>query len=236
VGYGDEPWLLTLVSPTSFAAPLVMAVSSHQVLPADVTLRVTPAAGALPLGDGFVNLHVEWPAGRFADRSTVPGFLYASMLAIVLGAALLAGYLLLRDVHREAETAAVRSHFVASVSHELKTPLTSIRAHAETLLLGRAGSAETTSDYLKTIVSESERLTRLVDSVLDFSRIEQESKVYQLHETPLDEIVRSAAKAMEHPLAQLGFMLTISSDGTAPIVGRIRRRSRRQFSTCSAMR
>src|SRR6185436_19000746 len=101
---------------------------------------------------------------------------------------------------------------------ELKTPLTSIRAHAETLLLGRAPSAETTSDYLKTIVSESERLTRLVDSVLDFSRIEQERKIYQLHETPLEEIVRSAAKAMEHPLAQLGFTLTISSDGTAPIV------------------
>jgi signal transduction histidine kinase len=140
------------------------------------------------------------------------------MLAIVLGAALLAGYLLLRDVHREAETAAVRSHFVASVSHELKTPLTSIRAHAETLLLGRAANADTTTDYLKTIVSESERLTRLVDSVLDFSRIEQERKAYYLQESHLEEIVRSAAKAMEYPLAQLGFSLTISSDGTAPLV------------------
>jgi signal transduction histidine kinase len=195
-----------------------MAVSSSQILPADVTFRVTPGAGALPLGDGFINLHVEWPPGHFADSSTVPGPLYSLMLAIVLGAALLAGYLLLRDVHREAETAAVRSHFVASVSHELKTPLTSIRAHAETLLLGRARSAETTSDYLKTIVSESERLTRLVDSVLDFSQIEQDRRVYQLYETPLEEIVQSAAKAMEHPLSQLGFTLTIASDGTAPIV------------------
>ena len=74
----------------------------------------------------------------------MPPALYGSMLVVVLGAALLAGYLLLRDVHREAETAAMRSHFVASVSHELKTPLTSIRAHAETLLMGRAGGAETT--------------------------------------------------------------------------------------------
>ena len=218
VGYGDEPWLLTLVSPTSFAAPLIMAVSSRQIVPADVTLRVTPAAGALPLGVGFVDLHVEWPPGRFAGPSAVPGVLYAAMLAFVLGAALLAGYLLLRDVHRETETAAVHSHFVASVSHELKTPLTSIRAHAETLLLGRAASAETTADYLKTIVSESERLTRLVDSVLDFSRIEQDRKAYYLQETPLEEIVRSAAKTMEYPLAQLGFTLTISSDGTAPTV------------------
>jgi signal transduction histidine kinase len=218
MGYGDEPWLLTLVSPTSFAAPVVMAVSSRRIVPAGVTLRVTPAPGGVPLGDGFVDLHVEWPAGRFAVPPALPGVLYASILSVVLGAALLAGYLLLRDVHRETETAEMRSHFVASVSHELKTPLTSIRAHAETLLMGRAGSAETTADYLKTIVSESERLTRLVDSVLEFSRIEQGRKTYHLQATRFDDVVRSAAKTMEYPLSQLGFTLTISSDGSAPIL------------------
>jgi signal transduction histidine kinase len=215
IGYGDEPWLLTLVSPTPFAEPLVMAVSSRKILPADVTLRTTPAGSAVPLGDGFVDLHVEWPAGRFTVPP-VPGALYGSMLGVVLGAALLAGYLLLRDMHREAETAEMRSQFVASVSHELKTPLTSIRAHAETLLLGRAGSRETTSDYLKTIVSESERLTRLVDSVLDFSRIERGGKTYQLEVTRLEDVVRSAAKAMEYPLSQMGFTLTIVNDGSEP--------------------
>ena len=215
IGYGEEPWLMTLVSPTPFAEPLVMAVSSRKILPADVTLRTTPAGSAVPLGDGFVDLHVEWPANRFAVPP-VPGVLYGSMLGVVLGAALLAGYLLLRDMHREARTAEMRSQFVASVSHELKTPLTSIRAHAETLLLGRAGSPETTSDYLKTIVSESERLTRLVDSVLDFSRIERGRKSYELQETRLEDVVRSAAKAMEYPLSQMGFSLTISSDGSEP--------------------
>jgi hypothetical protein len=216
MGYGDEPWLLTLVSPTSFAAPVVMAVSSRRVVPAGVALRATPTPGAVPLGDGFVDLHVAWPAGRFAVPPAVPGALSGSILCVVLGAALLAGYLLLRDVHRETATAGMRSHFVASVSHELKTPLTSIRAHAETLLLGRAGSAETTADYLKTIVSESERLTRLVDSVLEFSRIEQGTKTYRLQATRLEDVVWSAAKTMEYPLSQLGFTLTISSDGSAP--------------------
>lgn len=215
MGYGDEPWLLTLVSPTPFAEPLVMAVSSRKILPTEVTLRTTAAAGAMPLGDGFVDLHVEWPAGRFAVPPA-PGLLYGSMLLVVLGAALLAGYLLLRDMHREAETAEMRSQFVASVSHELKTPLTSIRAHAETLLLGRAGSPQTTSDYLKTIVSESERLTRLVDSVLDFSRIERGSRAYHLQNTRLEDVVQAAARAMERPLSQLGFTLNISSDGSEP--------------------
>lgn len=218
VAYGDEPWLLTLVSPVSFAAPLVMAVSSRQILPKDVTLHAAPAANTVPFGDGFVDLHVAWPPGRFGDRPTGRGTLYSLTLVVVLGAGLLAGYLLIRDVHREARTASMRSQFVASVSHELKTPLTSIRAHAETLLMGRTSTPETTTDYLRTIVSESERLTRLVDSVLEFSRIDQGRKVYHLQETPLDDVVQSAAKAMEHPLAQLGFTLAITSDGTMPVV------------------
>jgi signal transduction histidine kinase len=218
VGYGDEPWLLTLVSPTSFAAPVIMAVSPASLVPRGVTLRVAPTPDAVPLGDGFVDVHVAWPAGRFADPRGLPGLLLGSMLILVLGAALLAGYLLLRDVQRETQTATMRSHFVASVSHELKTPLTSIRAHAETLLMGRAGGVETTADYLKTIVSESERLTRLVDSVLDFSRIEQGRRAYRLQPVRLDEVVQAAAKAIEHSLAQSGFELFVSSDGPAPTV------------------
>lgn len=218
VGYGEEPWLLTVVSPTSFATPLLMAVSSREIVRDGVELRVAPSDGTVPLGDGFVDLYAFWPPARFTESSAVSGWLYGSMIVVVLGAGLLAGYFLIRDVHREAETAAMRSHFVASVSHELKTPLTSIRAHAETLLMGRTAGPEMTADYLTTIVSESERLARLVDSVLDFSRIEQGRQAYHLQSTPLDDVVRSAAKAMEYPLAQLGFTLTISSDGTTPIV------------------
>jgi signal transduction histidine kinase len=218
IAFGDEPWLLTLVSPKSFAAPVVMAVSPRRLVPAGVMLRLEHTPAATPLGDGFVGVHVEWPPGRFAAPPALPAAVYGSTLAVVLGAALLAGYLVLRDVHRETEMAAMRSHFVASVSHELKTPLTSIRAHAETMLMGRAGGAEAASEYLRTIVSESERLGRLVDSVLDLSRIEQGRKTYHLQATRLTDVVRSAARTMEYPLAQLGFSLTISSDDTEPTV------------------
>src|SRR6185436_2504266 len=123
-----------------------------------VQLHLAKSPDAVALGDGFLDLHVEWPAGRFAPPQRMPLVLYGSVVIVMLGAVLLAAYLVLRDMNRETETAALRSHFVASVSHELKTPLTSIRAHAETLLMGRA---ETTSEYLKAIVSETERLTRL---------------------------------------------------------------------------
>ena len=218
MGFGNEPWLITIVSPTSFVAPVVMAVSSRKVLPDGVSFRLTESSRAVPLGDGFLDLQVEWPADRFTPTPGTPITLYGSVLFLVLGAVLLAAYLLLRDVHREAETAAMRSHFVASVSHELKTPLTSIRAHAETLLMGRAENTETTTEYLRTIVSESERLTRLVETVLDLSRIEQGRKTYRMQPTCLAEVVRAAAKAMEYPLSQLGFTLTISSDNTKPLL------------------
>ena len=217
MGYGDEPWLVTLVSPTSFAAPVVMAVSSRRSVPAGITLRAAPATAAVPMGDGFVNLYVQWPDGRFAEQAAGPAAaVYGALLFVLLGAVLLSGYFLLRDVHRESDTALMRSSFVASVSHELKTPLTSIRAHAETLLLGRAGNAATTAEYLRTIMSESERLERLVQSVLEFSRIEQGRKTYRMQATGLEDVARAAARTMEYPLAQLGFTLTIASDGTAP--------------------
>lgn len=215
IGYGDEPWLITMVSPESFAAPVVIAVSSRKVVPSEVTLHAREVPQAIPLGDGFVDLRAEWPADHFSSPREMPGFIYASTLILILGAALLAAYLVLRDVHREMQTAEMRSHFVASVSHELKTPLTAIQAGAETLLLDRA-DRETTREYLNTILSESARLSRLVDNVLDFSRIEQGRKIYQMQSTCLAEIVRAATKAMEYPLSQLGFTLTISADDTPP--------------------
>jgi hypothetical protein len=109
VGYGEEPWLLTIVSPASFATPLVMAVSSRLILPADVALRVAPTDGTEPLGDGFVDLYALWPPARFEDSTAVSGVLYGSTIIFVLGAGLLAGYFLIRDVHREAETARISS-------------------------------------------------------------------------------------------------------------------------------
>jgi signal transduction histidine kinase len=216
IGYGDDPWLLTVLSPTPFAAPVVMAVSSARIVPAGATLTAERTDNAIPLGEGFVDVQVLWPAGRFAPPRGLPGILYVAVLILTIGATLLAAYLLLRDVNREVQMAEMRSHFVASVSHELKTPLTAIRMFAETLVMGRAGGEQQTSEYLRTIVNESERLSRLVDNVLDFSRIEQGNKVYRMKTTCLADVVRSAARTMQYPLSQLGFTLTVSIDENIP--------------------
>src|SRR4029077_4317446 len=176
------------------------------------------SAEGVPLGEGFLDLQVEWAPGHFARSNSVPPSLYAMGIALILAVTTLAAYLLLRDVSREIEIAEMRSHFVASVSHELKTPLTAIRMFAETLAMGRAADERTRTEYLHTVVNESERLSRLVDNVLDFSRIEQGKKIYRMQCASLPDMVRAAARAMQYPLTQPGFVLNVSIDDQLPAV------------------
>src|SRR5262249_26925295 len=218
LAYGDEPWLVTVISRASFVPPVVLAVSSKKISPRNVKLAAVSSADSMPLGEGFVDLHVQWPAGRFAAATAISPSLYVAGIGLILGITVLVGYLLLRDVSREIEVARMRSHFVASVSHELKTPLTAIRMFAETLAMGRAPDERTRTEYLQTVVNESERLSRLVDNVLDFSRIERGKKIYRMQRVPLAGIIQAAARAMQYPLTQHGFVLNVSIEEDLPDV------------------
>jgi signal transduction histidine kinase len=216
--YGDEPWLYTMTSPSADVPPVILVVSAKKISPPGVTLLAKPTETSTPIGEGSASLHVVWAPDRFVKASGVPVYLYAAGLTILLLLTVLAGYLVLRDVDREVQVAEMRSHFVASVSHELKTPLTAIRMFAETLAMGRSTNDRARAEYLQTIVSESERLSRLVDNVLDFSRIERGNKIYRMQPTSLADVVRSAARTMEYPLVQQGFTLTIKIDDTLPVL------------------
>ena len=132
-------------------------------------------------------------------QADFPASFWVLGIALILGITLFSGFLLLRDIHREVRIAEMRARFVSSVSHELKTPLTSIRMFAETLSLGRHGTSQAREEYLETIVNESERLSRLVDNVLDFTRIEEGRRIYQMQRISLADVVRSAARALYQP-------------------------------------
>jgi len=216
VPYGAEPWLVTMTPPTPPFPGLVLVVSSLKATPPGVKLLSRTAEGDA-LGESFPGLRVEWSDNRFLETTnrSVPVAIWVAGLAMVLGIAVFCGYLILRDVNRDVHMTEVRSQFVASVSHELKTPLTSIRMFAETLSMGRAND-RAKSEYLEIIVNESERLARLVDNVLDFSKLEQGKKIYRLRPTRLDEVAGSAVRAMQFPLAQQGFQLHVSVDQEMP--------------------
>jgi signal transduction histidine kinase len=217
VSYGEEPWLVAMAPPAPPFPGLVVAVSSAKAAPPGVKLKAHLSEGDA-LGDSFPGLRVEWSNNRFLEpaRQGLPLAVWIAGLALVLGIAVLGGYLLLRDVNRDVRMTEVRAQFIASVSHELKTPLTAIRMFAETLSLGRSRDERTRSEYLETIVNESERLARLVDNVLDFSKIEQGKKIYRLRPTRLEDVAGSAIRAMQFPLAQQGFKLHLSVQEELP--------------------
>ncbi|HOI55562.1 MAG TPA: ATP-binding protein, partial [Phycisphaerae bacterium] len=78
----------------------------------------------------------------------------------------------LHDVTREREMARMKNDFVSKVTHELRTPLSSIRAYVEMLVEGEAEEPETRNEFYKIIDSESDRLSRMIDNILNISRIE----------------------------------------------------------------
>ena len=93
---------------------------------------------------------------------------------------------------------------------------TAIRMFAETLRMRRAADHQTQAEYLDTIVNESERLTRLLNNVLDFAKIEQGKKTYHLTQTSLAEVVKACAGILEYPFAQQGFQLRVDVENCVP--------------------
>jgi signal transduction histidine kinase len=233
VPYGVPAWLVGTTQAVGDAPEVVVAVHADSAFALvaeamagsnDAGGALGIAAGATPdgelLGASFPGLIVRFPSEP-PDAAGAPWdvwlWFYLVTLLLVLSVTLFGAYLVWRDVRRELRVAEMRSRFVSAVSHELKTPLTAIRMFAETLQLGRAADPEVHAEYLETIVNESERLTRLLNNVLDFSKIERGQKVYRREPTCLAEIVESSARAMRYPLEQQQLELAVQiEDGVPP--------------------
>ncbi len=162
-----------------------------------------------PFSDIFQGMvwSIKYPGTTIADISA--RFMRSNF--IVLGALsilMLGGiFLTYRNISREMDLARVKSDFVANVSHELRTPLALIRLYAETLELGRITSKEKYQEYFRIIREESERLSALINNILDFSRIEAGRKEYEFKETDLPELVRSTLDSYRFQIEQNGFAL-----------------------------
>ncbi|MEO7648215.1 MAG: ATP-binding protein [Gemmatimonadaceae bacterium] len=227
--YGSPPWFLAASRGEADGEIVVGLDAAAIIRELNATVgdsvpggaRLSLAAGPTSPA-GSVRLSPEFPSleGSFhptSDRSALlstPFFL--GMLLCVVCVSLFGAYAVLYDVRRELRLSELRSHFVASVSHELKTPLTSIRMFAETILLGRTSSEAVRSEYLENIVHETERLTRLLNNVLDVSKIDRGEKIYRFADTSLPEVVIRCARTMEYPLEQHGLRLVVSADEELP--------------------
>lgn len=100
-----------------------------------------------------------------------------------------------------------KSMFVSTVSHDLKTPLTSIKIFAEMLLQNEKSLSDRSKNHLEIIEGETDRLTRLINNVLDFSKIERGIKDYSFREIYLNQIIKNVIERMQYTLKMKGFVL-----------------------------
>ena len=148
---------------------------------------------------------------RSASRSTLNVLM--AVIAAVLSLGLLAIYQSARVVVDLSEK---RTRFVSSVTHELKTPLTNIRMYIEMLEQGIARDLEREQDYFRIIGSESARLSRLINNVLEFSKLEKKQRPVELKLGTMEEVVAEVEEVMSEKLRQEGFTLTVDRTQVEP--------------------
>jgi signal transduction histidine kinase len=127
------------------------------------------------------------------------------LIAMLLAAIGAGGWLIVADLNRQLALARQKTDFVSNVSHELKTPLTSIRMFSELLAEGRVVEPEKRQSYLNIITAEASRLTRLINNVLDFSRMERGEKKYNFQKCDLADLVRETVETYRPHLESNGF-------------------------------
>jgi len=162
----------------------------------------------VPVGVLLPHWHVEMISSAPPGALGSVRFFGQTMLLILVVAILAGGALLMVQGYRSYLDAQRKTTFVSNVSHELKTPLTTIRMYAEMLEDGRVPDALKQRRYLGVIAKESQRLTRLVNNVLDFGRLEQRRRTYRMEDVDIRAMVRDVVQAQSARFDEAGMTLT----------------------------
>jgi signal transduction histidine kinase/tetratricopeptide (TPR) repeat protein len=134
-------------------------------------------------------------------------FFYGVLLTVIVALMLLGAVLIARDISRESETTRLKTEFVHNISHELKTPLTLIRLYGETLQRKENLTNEEKKECYEIITKESERLSHLINNVLDFSRIEMGRKEFDFKKGNLADVIRNTVESYRYHLEKKGFVI-----------------------------
>jgi signal transduction histidine kinase len=187
--------------PVMFFDPLLVGVD----LPVDLA-RQSWAVQADISGDEAMS-----PAMAGAKRTL--------LIAAAATATLILGLLLTARASRaSARLAGMRSEFVSSVTHELKTPIATIRAIGETVARGRVSDPRALQEYAQLVVQEARRLTRLVENLLAYARVTDMADVYAFEPLVLYELVEDALKGFRVPLSDAGFDLDVDVPPDVPAI------------------
>jgi signal transduction histidine kinase len=138
------------------------------------------------------------------------------MMAMLAGIMALGVFFVARALARELRVAEMKSSFVSSVSHDLKTPLALIQLFAETLELGRLKNTDRAQEYYRIINSEARKLTRLINNLLDFSKIEAGLRSYKKEPVNLTDLTRGVLESLESQFQHNQFTVITHFDGEVP--------------------
>jgi signal transduction histidine kinase len=173
-----------------------------------------------------LEMHREtWRLRTGYDGQTIPEIIAArerpqrAMMAVLAGVMALGVFFVTRAAARELRVAELKSSFVSSVSHDLKTPLALIQLFAETLELGRLKNTERAQEYYRIINSEARKLTRLINNLLDFSKIEAGLRQYRREPVDLAGLVRRVLDALSSQFEHNQFSVSLeAAPGMRPVL------------------
>jgi signal transduction histidine kinase len=200
-----------------------------EVVLADLADRVLygqrSSTAALPLAtEYFEGNFPPWKIELFKGPAIGAGildlrrnFYFWTILTLVVVLAF-GAFLIARTIGQEMEILKIKSDFVSSVSHEFKTPLTSIRALMERLVDGKVRDPAKMSQYFGLIAQDTDRLTRLVNNLLDFSKIEEGKKEYVFTDTDIVRIAAEHVEAFRKDQVQAGPAIRLEIAGDIPAV------------------
>ncbi|CAN5833534.1 ATP-binding protein [soil metagenome] len=192
--------ILGTAEQTGHGLPFVVVVRDHDLLD---HLRTTMREGASS------TVPIEYVrSGRSIEATAIPVMSDGETLGIVV----------LRDVTELRRLELVRREFVANVSHELRTPLASIRALADTLESGALEDPDVSLDFVQRIVMEVDRLTILVDELLDLARLESGRIALRRQVTAPSDLIVSGVERLKPQIQRAGLLLAIEIPDGLPMV------------------
>jgi signal transduction histidine kinase len=196
----------------------------------DARIHVRPATWKMPgveplLTEPAGDVLADWrlavyltgpdPFSAAAERR-IAFYLWTAIWVVVLVAGL--ALLLARYLGRQVRLTRLKNDLIATVSHELKTPLTSIRVLTDTLLAGRPADETKTREYLGLIARENLRLSRLIDSFLTFSRMERNKRRFEMRQVKPADVTAEAVEAVRERYDSAGFNLEVETQADLPVV------------------
>jgi two-component system phosphate regulon sensor histidine kinase PhoR len=181
-------------------------------------------AGSFTVGLKFPTTLYNWrlqvaltSAEGLTQRAVRQRLVQLGVVGLAVLIAVVGTFIVVRASVQERRLAALKSDFVANVSHELKTPLASVRMFAELLTTGRVASDDKRKEYLQIILGESERLSNLIDNVLDFAKVERGKEAYEFREGDLGDVVTRAVDMQRYRAERQDIELTVEVENTPAV-------------------